>query len=49
MNPLKAVEMYSDFSKIYKRPSPTIRFVHNLPPFSILIRITTDQATKDDP
>jgi len=49
MNTFKAVEMCSGFSKTYKRPSLTTRFVHNLTPFSMLIRITTDHATKDDP
>jgi len=49
MNPFRTVEMCSGFSKTYKRPSPTIRFVHNLAPFSMLTRITTDHATKGDP
>ena len=48
MNPFKAMEMCSGFSKTYKRPSLTIRFAHNRAPFSMLTRIIIDHATKGD-
>jgi len=47
LNTPRAMRVCSGFSKIYKRPSPTIRFVRNLALFSMLTR-GTDRATNDD-
>ena len=43
----KTMGVYSDSSGIYKRPSPVIRFVHNLAPLSILTRAIV-HATNGD-
>jgi len=46
LNTLEATKMCLGFLKVYRRPSLTIRFVHILMLFSMLIRIA-DHTTND--